>query len=336
MKYCVCRKRIINCLIIILSLAMCFFSCKSEDNKMSIINEKVIVQGIDWHITDNRILYVSTDLGMHDVSQFLYDNDGFEVTNIVLEKGVYSLTRQNASWIFLLNNPCINLSSSVSKIDGLILSSCNTVNLDENPYYRQENGLIIEEETQTLIYCDRTKKRIIIPNGVKKVDMAFYNHDTLETVFFPDSVQQIGEMCFSGCSQLQVVRLPENRGLQIDEWAFPSSCGLRCITLPTHVYLNAGLAEDSGMFGSTIQTIIVSGEDINIEAKDFCRAKGLKQIIFLGAKPSVFDENAFDMICPDLVIYYLKEFSYSWSPNGEDSIGNHKLIPVDSIESINK
>lgn len=63
-----------------------------------------------------------------------------------------------------------------------------------------------------------------LPNGLEYVGENAFASTNIETVNFPDTVTEIGEKAFSGCSSLNTVNLP-NSALTIRSYAF-EGCGL--------------------------------------------------------------------------------------------------------------
>lgn len=73
-----------------------------------------------------------------------------------------------------------------------------------------------------------------IPNTIMEIgEKAFTNSYNLERVVLPDKLEIIPKYCFSGCTTLKTIEIPDNV-TKIDEGAFQYS-GLESITLPQNV-----------------------------------------------------------------------------------------------------
>jgi hypothetical protein len=102
----------------------------------------------------------------------------------------------------------------------------------ENPYFdsRDNCNAIIETATNTLMVgCQTT----VIPNSVTEIDeVAFSGCSNLATLTIPDGVTKIGIRAFRDCSSLQSVDIPDGV-TKIQMWAFEGCSGL------TDVYCHA-------------------------------------------------------------------------------------------------
>ena len=77
-------------------------------------------------------------------------------------------------------------------------------------------------------------KRIVIPDGVKRIELATFNYSGISEVVLPASLEVIGEWAFYGCENLESIVLPE--GLkEIGSTAFYNCSSLTSITIPKTV-----------------------------------------------------------------------------------------------------
>lgn len=81
-----------------------------------------------------------------------------------------------------------------------------------NTHFRKENNCIIETGTEKLIAGDKTS---VIPEGIKIIgSLAFYDCDTVNSIYIPNSVTSIEDSAFLGCSALKKIIF----GGTEDEW----------------------------------------------------------------------------------------------------------------------
>ena len=76
---------------------------------------------------------------------------------------------------------------------------------------------------------------VVIPDGITAINCnAFYENDTIETVYIPNGVTKIGDYVFSGCDSLRSVNIPDGVTF-IGEGAFDCCFGLTSIAIPASV-----------------------------------------------------------------------------------------------------
>ena len=76
---------------------------------------------------------------------------------------------------------------------------------------------------------------VVIPDGITAINCnAFYENDTIETVYIPNGVTNIGDYVFSGCDSLRSVNIPDGVTF-IGEGAFDCCFGLTSIAIPASV-----------------------------------------------------------------------------------------------------
>ena len=104
----------------------------------------------------------------------------------------------------------IYIPSSVKKIGCRAFN--DMVNLEkievaeDNPYYRTENGCLIERATDTLV---SGVKNAIIPDSVTAVGHYAFRGITMDHVDIPSNVISIGDYAFLECDTLEYVLLPD-------------------------------------------------------------------------------------------------------------------------------
>ncbi len=132
----------------------------------------------------------------------------------------------------------IIIPDSVTSIGGEAFSGCKgltsiVVKRDNTVYDSRNNcNAIIEKKTNTLVLgCQKT----IIPDSVENIgNYAFSGCTGLTSVTIPNSVESIGERAFYGCINLTSIIIPDSV-TSIGGKAFSGCTGLTSITIPNSV-----------------------------------------------------------------------------------------------------
>lgn len=104
------------------------------------------------------------------------------------------------------------------------------VSLD-NPSYVLEDGLLLDRTRTKLVFHPRNRDAARIPEGIRAIGEGAFMGCPFNTVLIPDSVEQIEEMVFSYCANLQEVRF--GKGLQaVGKQAFCFCRSLKSLVFP--------------------------------------------------------------------------------------------------------
>ena len=136
---------------------------------------------------------------------------------------------------------------------------------------------------------------LVIPDSIKEIkNYAFWGCSSLTSIIIPNSVTSIGESAFYGCSGLTSVTIP-NSVTSIGGRAFSGCSGLTSVTIPNSV-TSIGESAFYGCSGLTSVTIPTSVTSIGYSA--FYRCTGLTSVIFnaencktMGSESSPVFEN---------------------------------------------
>ncbi len=81
-----------------------------------------------------------------------------------------------------------------------------------NPNYVEENGLIINKATKSLLFAlDKTKETYTIPEGLKSIGChCFVGCENLKEITIPESIEYLEMMSFFACKNLRKVDFPKN------------------------------------------------------------------------------------------------------------------------------
>ena len=100
-----------------------------------------------------------------------------------------------------------------------------------NPIFTVEDGLLINQKTNSLVLAETDVKSVVIPDGIKTIATGAFCKRSVETVSFPDSLVSIGTEAFYGCNSLKQVTLPDSL-TTIRPYAFSACEALEEISLP--------------------------------------------------------------------------------------------------------
>ena len=199
-----------------------------------------------------------------------------------------------------------------------------------DPDYRIENGLAINNATNALESCRSDARSVIIPVGVESISsVAFIECDQLQSVFVPEGVKEIEPAAFQGCKNLTLITLPTTLKA-VYYYAF-DGCNLDTLIIPhnTRLMPNLGQSEWYGVLDDcNVKTLVFCGTDGLFLPTTFANIKfpsdGSGQIVFWGNPPEYIDISGLqfnykggEVGSGTFTICYPAKFAKVWSPNGE-------------------
>ncbi len=163
----------------------------------------------------------------------------------------------------------VTIPNSVTRI-GRAFNSDVQINLNpDNTNFRIVDNVLYDYGVTRLIMFMGTQDSYTIPNSVANIDEeAFSGCSGLTSVTIPNSVTSIGKNTFYGCNGLASVTIP-NSVTSIGEEAFYGCSGLASVTIPNSV-TSIGDYAFSGCSGLTEVTIGNSVVSIGIYAFSGC------------------------------------------------------------------
>ena len=140
-----------------------------------------VINATELIIPDNVITIENSVLGY-----------GSKLERIYIGKGVRNLANQFKTWA--------RLSSSLEII------------IDEaNPYYKEEDNLILTKDGKEVVTYIRRVQSQVVPEGIEKLqDHALANLNTATEITLPTTLKEIEAYCFQGCSKLVSIDIPSN------------------------------------------------------------------------------------------------------------------------------
>ena len=221
----------------------------------------------------------------------------------------------------------VNIPGSVRSLPGDVFQNCSLL-----------KDVTIEEGVVNISY----------PNSTG----CFKNCDSLEEIYFPDSVEYIGHYAFFNCSSLKRIRWPDNavtigmsafekctnlesipsRIANIESWAFLLCCSLTEITIPKK--------ESTDRFGfgifntcKSLKKVVFEEGVQHISENMFANCKSLSQVI-ISSTIKIIDPFAFS----DCVSLYevINKSSISLVKSDEQFRGCDNLEAIISDENYSK
>ena len=134
----------------------------------------------------------------------------------------------------------VTIPNSVTKIYGTSFNGCSNltdINVsEENTSFCSIDGILYSKDASLLIECGGGKEgAVTIPNSVTQIgEYAFDGCSGLTSVTIPNSVTEIGSYAFSYCSGLTSVTIP-NSVTEIGSSAFFNCSGLTSVEIPNSV-----------------------------------------------------------------------------------------------------
>ncbi|MCR4799915.1 MAG: leucine-rich repeat protein, partial [Bacteroidales bacterium] len=131
----------------------------------------------------------------------------------------------------------VTIPSSVTSISGTIFMQCpalTTIKVaDGNTVYDSRNNCnaIVETATNTLV---RGCKNTIIPNTITSLGDGAFCYSPIVSINIPNSVVEIGQSAFEGCSQLLSISIPASV-TSINKSAFQGCSALTSVIIPENV-----------------------------------------------------------------------------------------------------
>lgn len=289
------------------------------------------------------------------------------VTKVVLPE---SLTEIGAFSFRGCNLSEFSIGANVEKIgEGVVVDNRNltAITLDPaNACFTLNDGMLVDNETKTLLAVAYNKTNIEVEPGVNRVSPYLcYNNQNVTLVSTPESVKEIGDYAFYGCKSLSSINLAgvETIGancfysvMQTDKVVFPATLK----TIGNYAFANCGIAEfelsdgletlGTGVFqNSSIEKINIPGTTHNLGASLFFGCTKLSDLTLCEGIPYIPETMCYS--CEKL--YFLDfpstitevgnaAFSFSWLqladlPEGCVKVGSSafQLAPLHYIDMPN-
>jgi len=199
-----------------------------------------------------------------------------------------------------------------------------------NPDFRFENGLAINNKTNAVENGRVDLRDAIIPKGVEEIaSVAFTECELLESVIVPEGVRKIGGGAFMGCDNLTSIALPTTLEVIIN-YAFVD-CNFDTLIIPRNTHLEPGLGQSEwyGVLDACrVKTLVFCGTDGLFLPTTFGNiifpADGSGRIVFWGNPPEYinvshlqFNYKGGEVESGTFTICYPAQFAEVWAPNGE-------------------
>ena len=153
----------------------------------------------------------------------------------------------------------ITIPASVASIGEDAFTNCANLAAylvdPQNACYSSDGGVLFDKDKTYLIHCPPRKTgAYTIPDSVTEIgDRAFAGCSGLTSVTIPDSVTEIGDRVFAGCTGLMSVTIPDSV-TDVGRQAFWSCAGLTSVTIPENV---TGVGEEAFHFCNNLTSVTI-------------------------------------------------------------------------------
>ena len=211
----------------------------------------------------------------------------------------------------------IVFSESVTFIGENVFTGCESLEsiiVDKNnSTYSSDNGVLLDKDKKTLIFCPRNKKgtykipdtvtsvreyafcgcrgltSIDIPNGITKIESFTFSECGLTSIVIPNGVTSIGYNAFDGCGALQNITFPASltkisgRAFKDTAWYNSQPNGL--------VFAGNVLYKYKGSMPYNTNITVKDGT-VSIGAEAFSQCRNMTSVTLPGSVTGI-DDNAF-------------------------------------------
>lgn len=160
-----------------------------------------------------------------------YLKEGFysiQLEKIILPEGVTEIGEMSFGYAMKLKE--IRLPATLQKVSNGAFTHC--ISLDMNPFVLPEN--LKEIGVQAFDYCYALKGKVVLPSGIRTIDVGAFYSSGIPEINFPESLEYIGAMAFTLCN-LKEIDLPDNCKLDPQGSQFSSNYNLERVRLPTNL-----------------------------------------------------------------------------------------------------
>ena len=185
---------------------------------------------------------------------------------------------------------------------------------NDNPYYKSINKVIYDKDMKTLLYVAKEVSGLLeIPEGITEIGEYSAMYSNIIDVHIPDSVKNIGDYAFSGCSNLKNIQFPE----------FIDTFGIfvcnECLSLEeVELPHNLSALNQVVSFCESLKKIVLPDEIKIIEGYDFANCKNLEYCVLPKHLEEI--ENQAFQSCMDL--------KNVWIPSSVSKIANGAFTAI--------
>ena len=218
-----------------------------ENNVFAGCKRLIVINLSPYLVIENGVLY------NNEITQ-LFSLFDYNLETLIIPDSVRTIGK-NAFW------NCRNLKSlvipkSVTRIGYNPFGGCNSLVIENlSPFFKIENGVLINKEKSELIYCPNTSisETFTIPESVISIGSnSFTSCVNLKKLVIPSNITIIERGTFSGCINLSSIKIPHTVKF-IGKWAFGHCKSLKTVEISRNT-----LIEDFAFAECPAKIIVVS------------------------------------------------------------------------------
>ena len=260
------------------------------------------------------------------------------LTSIVVENGnsVYDSRSNCNALIETATNTLIvgcmntNIPNSVTSIGERAFYECSSLTsinvASDNSNYCSLDGVLFNKDKTTLIqYPGGKQGAYTIPNSVTNIgDLAFSGCSGLASVTIGNSVTSIGSVAFSGCSGLTSVTIP-NSVTSIGKQAFYECSSLTSVTIPNSV---TSIGYGAFYYCSGLTSVTIPNSVTRIGYDAFRSCSGLTSVTNFANTPQEIGRYVFDNVDKATCVLYVPAGSISAYQSADQWKDFSNILPI--------
>lgn len=259
----------------------CFFGCykltelevdtnnaryHNQENILVDIVDKTLIKYLPKKTLESHI---ETPAGIIHIGNYAFDGC-YGLTSVSVNEGCTDLGER--SFVSCKDLKEISLPSSLNNITYNAFENCDKLEVlsvkDNNPNYSSVGGVLYSKDKKKLIICPKSKKSpFFFPDTVEEINEgAFAGCSRINTIILPHSIRKINEYAFNGCAALRFISIPKNLE-EIGSFSFAGCTNLKQINVYSDVPPHCGVCSFDSNISQTCRIEVPYDTEMNYRAE---------------------------------------------------------------------